>query len=1222
MQPPAQALAHQANGIRQSGALARALESGCARWQQQPQQSLLSHQKAMRIQQLDLIRYGKFTDQRMSFPGAACDFHLIVGANEAGKSTTRSAILDLLFGIELRSSYDFLHAKTDMRLGARIEHAGQALEFVRSKARTKSLLDAQGQALPDSALIPFLATTERAFFDQMFGLDHGRLEAGGNAILSASNDVGQILFQSAAGIGSLGAVREQLAAEADKLWAKRSSNDRVYYQAKAELEKAEAALKAATVRTKDWLDVSARVSELEQQRELLRAHYRRVEAQRLGLERVRRVAPALRQWRDAQAELTLLQQVVVLPADAAQVLTASQIELAAAERAHELLAAQANSTRIKLDGLCVDERLLQQQADINALEQRRQQVRPHHGEIERCAAEAKLLWQQVQADARQLGWPAADELALAALLPTLQARSSFIALARRFDLLDLARLNAAAALAEKTAELASLQTQLDSLSASPALLPAALQAALTQARALGDLRASLRRDELRQSRCQAELTTALASLSACGPPGLNSAVLAASGPTLRALRLPAEAAVRQGLQQHSEAQIKHRHLSEQQHVLGHEITSLELEITQFRNTHHPVSRVELAQARAARDWSWQQVKGALLTGDLEPVASSEFEITLKHADGVADQRHDKAREDSELQAKLHAQERLRQHWSEGAAALDQHIATHAAAAAAWASLTAQLGLAGLGLSDVEPWRLARDKVLAAQVAALEAQQEIQATAQADAAARADLKAAFAAAGLAFDFGASLETLILLAAGHVDAVTQAQVRAQELTRQAELTRVAASACTDKAASAESEMAAWLQAWQSAAAGLNLPGVSDAGTVAAADLLCRTMTEIEAKLQQIRELRQLRIDTMQRELSEFAQQLNELRALLEWAPAGQSDDALVLLLTSQLSAALQWRAQAERLGLEWRELEAQTQSAGLRCDEARAKLQPLLQLCAAADVDALRLAINQSDRRRQVQAVLQAALQALEEGGDGLSLVALEAEVAVTDAAQVPPLLAELARETLVLQQAQDGVTAQLTQTGSELAKIAGQDDAARAESERQDALAKMANAAERYIKVHTASRLLQWAIDRYRETKQGPMLSRAGEIFAALTLGSFQRLAVDFEVTPLSLQGLRADGSLVEIAGMSAGTRDQLFLALRLAALELHLGEGQGQGQGRALPFIADDLFINYDDRRARAGLHALARLSQQTQVIFLSHHDHLVPTVREVFGAEVNIVVL
>ena len=67
-------------------------------------------------------------------------------------------------------------------------------------------------------------------------------------------------------------------------------------------------------------------------------------------------------------------------------------------------------------------------------------------------------------------------------------------------------------------------------------------------------------------------------------------------------------------------------------------------------------------------------------------------------------------------------------------------------------------------------------------------------------------------------------------------------------------------------------------------------------------------------------------------------------------------------------------------------------------------------------------------------------------------------------------------------------------------------------------------------------------------------------------------------------------------------------------MELHLG------QGHAMPFVADDLFINYDDQRSKAGLEALAGLAEQTQVIFLSHHDHLVPTVRAVFGAEVNVI--
>ena len=84
--------------------------------------------------------------------------------------------------------------------------------------------------------------------------------------------------------------------------------------------------------------------------------------------------------------------------------------------------------------------------------------------------------------------------------------------------------------------------------------------------------------------------------------------------------------------------------------------------------------------------------------------------------------------------------------------------------------------------------------------------------------------------------------------------------------------------------------------------------------------------------------------------------------------------------------------------------------------------------------------------------------------------------------------------------------------------------------------------------------------------------------------------------------------------MSDGTRDQLYFALRLAALELHLEQTQ------ALPFIADDLFINYDDARAKAGLEALSNLARKTQVIFLSHHEHMIPMIREVFGKEVNVV--
>ena len=105
-------------------------------------------------------------------------------------------------------------------------------------------------------------------------------------------------------------------------------------------------------------------------------------------------------------------------------------------------------------------------------------------------------------------------------------------------------------------------------------------------------------------------------------------------------------------------------------------------------------------------------------------------------------------------------------------------------------------------------------------------------------------------------------------------------------------------------------------------------------------------------------------------------------------------------------------------------------------------------------------------------------------------------------------------------------------------------------------------------------------------------------------------------TPAAVFALCAAHPQVDVAGMSVGSRDQLYLALRLAAMELQVE------QGLNMPLIADDLFINFDDHRTAAGLKVLGELSRHMQVVFLTHHDHLAPLAREVLGADLNVVLL
>jgi uncharacterized protein YhaN len=115
-----------------------------------------------------------------------------------------------------------------------------------------------------------------------------------------------------------------------------------------------------------------------------------------------------------------------------------------------------------------------------------------------------------------------------------------------------------------------------------------------------------------------------------------------------------------------------------------------------------------------------------------------------------------------------------------------------------------------------------------------------------------------------------------------------------------------------------------------------------------------------------------------------------------------------------------------------------------------------------------------------------------------------------------------------------------------------------------------------------------------------LLARASQIFARLTEGRYDRLEVDEteDGTPY-VSARRPDGAECRADRLSEGTLDQLYLALRLAAIETEAQTTE------PLPFIGDDLLVNFDDNRAKAALRVLSDFSRVTQVILFTHHDHI-----------------
>ncbi len=95
---------------------------------------------------------------------------------------------------------------------------------------------------------------------------------------------------------------------------------------------------------------------------------------------------------------------------------------------------------------------------------------------------------------------------------------------------------------------------------------------------------------------------------------------------------------------------------------------------------------------------------------------------------------------------------------------------------------------------------------------------------------------------------------------------------------------------------------------------------------------------------------------------------------------------------------------------------------------------------------------------------------------------------------------------------------------------------------------------------------------------------------------------------------RANGKTVPIEGLSEGTRDQLFLVLRLALLERRTAE--------PLPFLGDDLLASFDEPRTAQALELLAAFGERRQVILFTHHAHVADIARERLGVRADVVAL
>lgn len=1141
----------------------------------------------MRINEINLIAYGKFTDHKLRFPKATHDFHVIIGPNEAGKSTVRSAITELLFGIERQSTLGFKHPQSDLRVSGVVQTEAGNLAFIRTKQQ-KSLRSMSDEPLPDAYLDAVLGSLTEEMFAQLHCLDHERLLKGGQGIIDPRNSVSQILFQAASGLEGFSDAREALGVRAGELYTSRSRSNE-YTKAADRYASAQKMLREVQVRTREWVEAQDTLKNADRVLETERQNRRELELKRSAWERARRLAPLVERLTRLQNELSELGDTVAFPASAKQTLDSGMSEMDAAvgivtTREKDILERQK-----QLEAIAVDDKVLERADEIERFAQLYDRYANHSRDLPLRRAEVNQWLSEVLTRCAEFGWGGTEEEVRTRLPQEKVLRAIDTLLKERGALLAEEQ---AAKDAEEERHMATGDLQ-QKLGALPEV-SVDRQLAQALAQALPYKTSDSKQRDLQSAMTLAE-TAANRAMAGLGRPQLTEGLL-------RSMQLPSLDRVttyRASRKEVAQAGEVARSLAEQ-----HEGTAanLELQISQFVRSRKVVTVTEVSGARRERDEKWSAIKSGLaVLEDNAPL----LDVAIRLADELADARTLSETDGAELQALRDQLEKATEEQGRYRQTVEAKERELEAFDAWWADQISKMGLPGMELDDLPEWLAKREMALQAMDTFSDKKQDYERERNSATQAQEDLSKAMTKAGLDAKDSSGLAALCTVTDEHIRGIERSRTQHQALQEQLQTAQTALKAAQKAKGAKATAVEQWGSKWKEALAKAHLIGVGD--DITEVEAAVEAAGFIRQRLEKIDSHRSERIETMEADLEQLKEAADALVQALAPDMKQSSPGELSRTFKARLEEAKRQssrRAQAQEfLDGATRQL-SEARSA---LEQAKHSLEPLLKAAGVEDPMLALPFVERAQKKTELQEAISDTESELKRGSDGLTLEQIQAEVGNHPAAEAPAQL-------LVLKDSLDDSERTLTQrVQAQLAArqvfeaIDGGAQAAIAEAQKQEALADMSEAAEEYLQLATASTLLKWAVDRYRDRKQGPLLQRASAVFRNLTLGSFEKLRIDYDETPPTLLAYRPNNQMVKIVGLSDGTRDQLFLALRIAALELQAE------QGTPVPFIADDLFINFDDRRSHAGLQSLYALSAKTQVLFLSHQEHLLPVVEQLF---------
>ncbi len=1186
----------------------------------------------VKIRQLHINRFGHFNECDLVFPGDG--LQLIYGPNEAGKTTLLEFLRGLLFDFPPRTPYDF-GGQGEMAGVATLElHDGRTVELRRRKGnRDKVTIKIDGQLTDndDTGWLRLLDHADRGLFESVFAFGLDQLSQG-EASLKHDSVQSALFGGSLGGLSSPDKVVTELSRQADDLFKKGGSKPAINVLL-AELKRLTKEIKDRSLRPAKYHEVEASVTKAA---ELAQTLHQQVDQLRREHSKIEKRVRAWPKWWELQQRRDAVEQAARLlsepgeitgeppvlrashiPTDARQRYQTLSKELRSladeqAKRTTEIEQTEKNLASLKLDPSAVSYRseikscLELRQSFIEAQEQLPERKRQREA--------MRLLIDRELAELRP-GWSHED----------LRAFSVDIATRAEIDRLSNDRLERTKSHTTLTAKRDRDVTDLDRMRDELAAVGSphdvtAIAAVLADET---DFVANRKQSESSHSeltKLERKLAMQCRKLS---PP--------LAGETLTPHDLPVPRA-----ETITELKTRFADIREQLRIASDSVEKDEVEQRKIEETlatamssHVVPSLDERDTARARRDAGWNLVRQKFIAGEQaddgiaawlsrDSVTSlpDGYEQAVRVADNIADQIYDNANEVAE-------REGLRRQLATLATRLDQKRQRgkelerqQSEWQTKWRALWQPCGFEPLAPDAMLGWLNDRDAACATinqRDELLEEQSRLDERIASfegslrEACGRWTVERAARLLGDQTDIPAEITgeppvlRLLQLAKQAVEEAKDQQRRTTELQKEIRRLDKQLAKYDDDLKNLTARETTANAEWTAVLSRLNLPAswsVELAREVI--DKLSATRVRLDALPGE-----EARISAMQSRIDEFDRRVRSLCEVLESTLLRDPPELAIEKLTEQVERAVEAQRKHDDLSQKLSAAREQSKSLSERHNKHDSERTSLFALANATNEAVFLEVVSRAEKVVQLDLEieqLQREVDLIRAGDDrdefeqsistGELVVLQGQERDLLEALKV----AELSRKTA------DGEEALARDA---LARLDGSGEVASLTEDLSRKRSLLAAEVDRYMPLVYARHLLNAAVSRFEKENQPEMIKTVSRLLGQMTGGKY----VEFDRSGSGKQHVlvrQSGGGEKTPEQLSTGTREQLYLAIRLAYV-LHYCE-----KNQPLPIVIDDVLVNFDEARTRQTLIALADISKSAQVLFFTCHPHMVKLAQDV----------